>query len=76
MLSVLLVEDNDNLRAALAVGLAATGAVRVCGDCASGEAALAAWRRVAAEIGTRQVPPAPVTSARRGTGRVRASGPG
>ncbi len=42
MLRVLLVEDNDNLRAALAVGLAATGAVRVCGDCASGEAALAA----------------------------------
>ena len=42
MLSVLLVEDNDNLREAMKVGLDATRAVRVAGGCASGEAALAA----------------------------------
>src|SRR4051794_3417016 len=42
MLNVLLVEDNDNLREAMRVGLDATGTVRVCGGCASGEAALAA----------------------------------
>ncbi len=41
MLNVLLVEDNDNLRAAMQVGLEGTGAVRVTGACASGEEALA-----------------------------------
>ena len=40
MLALLLVEDNERLRPALAGGLAATGAVRVVGQCASGEAAL------------------------------------
>jgi DNA-binding NarL/FixJ family response regulator len=42
MLSVLVVEDNPTLRAALQAGLDATGAVRVSGQMASGEAALAA----------------------------------
>src|SRR3954469_14019041 len=42
MLNVLLVEDNDNLREAMRVGLDATGTVRVSGGGASGEAALAA----------------------------------
>ncbi len=41
MLNVLLVEDNDNLRAAMQVGLEGTGAVRVTGACASGEESLA-----------------------------------
>jgi DNA-binding NarL/FixJ family response regulator len=41
MLSLLLVEDNERLRAALRAGLSATGRVRVIGDCASGEEALA-----------------------------------
>lgn len=42
MLTILLVEDNERLRPALAAGLNATGAVRVAGDCGSGEQALAA----------------------------------
>jgi DNA-binding NarL/FixJ family response regulator len=41
MLNLLLVEDNDSLRQALAAGLGASGAVRVVTGCASGEAALA-----------------------------------
>jgi DNA-binding NarL/FixJ family response regulator len=41
VLSVLVVEDNERLRPALAAGLEATGAVRVAGQCASGEEALA-----------------------------------
>jgi DNA-binding NarL/FixJ family response regulator len=41
MLTLLLVEDNEKLRQALAAGLEATGQVRVVHDCASGEAALA-----------------------------------
>jgi DNA-binding NarL/FixJ family response regulator len=41
MLDLLLVEDNERLRPALAAGLEATGEVRVVGACASGEAALA-----------------------------------
>lgn len=41
MLRVLVVEDNERLRPALAAGLAATGAVQVAGDCGSGEEALA-----------------------------------
>jgi DNA-binding NarL/FixJ family response regulator len=41
MLAVLLVEDNDALRRALRVGLEATGGVRVVGEAASGEDALA-----------------------------------
>lgn len=41
MITVLLVEDNERLRPALAAGLNATGAVRVAGDCGSGEEALA-----------------------------------
>jgi DNA-binding NarL/FixJ family response regulator len=41
MLNILLVEDNDNLRAALASGLDATGAVCVAHACGSGEEALA-----------------------------------
>jgi DNA-binding NarL/FixJ family response regulator len=40
MINLLLVEDNDNLRPALASGLDATGAVRVVHDCGSGEEAL------------------------------------
>ena len=41
MLNVLLVEDNEKLRAALRTGLEATGQVLTAYDCASGEAALA-----------------------------------
>src|SRR6266498_924696 len=41
MINLLLVEDNERLRPALAAGLNATGAVRVAGDCGSGEEALA-----------------------------------
>lgn len=41
MINLLLVEDNHNLRPALASGLDATGAVRVVQDCGSGEEALA-----------------------------------
>jgi DNA-binding NarL/FixJ family response regulator len=41
MLSLLLVEDNEKLRAALKSGLEATGAVHVVHDCAHGEDALA-----------------------------------
>lgn len=40
MLSLLLVEDNENLRAALKTGLEHTGVVRVVHHCDSGEAAL------------------------------------
>jgi DNA-binding NarL/FixJ family response regulator len=40
MIDVLVVEDNQRLRQALAAGLAATGATRVVGGCESGEAAL------------------------------------
>jgi DNA-binding NarL/FixJ family response regulator len=42
MINLLLVEDNDNLRPALAAGLDATGALHVVGGCGSGEDALAA----------------------------------
>ena len=42
MLTVLLVEDNEMLRAALKTGLEATGEVRVSGQMASGEEALGA----------------------------------
>ncbi len=41
MLKLLLVEDNENLRPALAQGLEETGAVRVVGACGTGEEALA-----------------------------------
>ncbi len=41
MIDLLIVEDNERLRAALGSGLEATGAVRVVGDCTSGEEALA-----------------------------------
>ena len=41
MINLLLVEDNERLRPALVAGLAATGALRVVGDCGSGEEALA-----------------------------------
>jgi len=41
MIDLLLVEDNDNLRPALAAGLDATGTLRVVHDCGSGEDALA-----------------------------------
>jgi DNA-binding NarL/FixJ family response regulator len=41
MLKTLVVEDNDALRSALKVGLEATGDVRVTGELASGEEALA-----------------------------------
>jgi DNA-binding NarL/FixJ family response regulator len=41
MLKLLLVEDNERLRAALKVGLEGGGTVRVLYDCASGEEALA-----------------------------------
>jgi DNA-binding NarL/FixJ family response regulator len=39
-LEVLLVEDNERLRPAMKSGLEGTGAVRICGDVASGEEAL------------------------------------
>ncbi len=42
MINLLLVEDNERLRPALAAGLSATGALRVVGDCGSGEDALVA----------------------------------
>ncbi|HEU5101978.1 MAG TPA: response regulator transcription factor [Roseiflexaceae bacterium] len=42
MINLLLVEDNQRLRPALAAGLAATNALRIVGDCGSGEEALAA----------------------------------
>jgi DNA-binding NarL/FixJ family response regulator len=42
VINLLLVEDNERLRPALAAGLAATGALLVVGDCGSGEQALAA----------------------------------
>ncbi len=41
MLNLLLVEDNEKLRAALKSGLEATGAVQVIHDCAHGEDAMA-----------------------------------
>ncbi|MBK9942039.1 MAG: response regulator transcription factor [Kouleothrix sp.] len=41
MITLLLVEDNERLRPALAAGLSATGAVQVVADCGSGEEALA-----------------------------------
>jgi DNA-binding NarL/FixJ family response regulator len=41
MLDLLVVEDNERLRPALAAGLAATGAVRVVGACGCGEEAFA-----------------------------------
>ena len=41
MLNVLLVEDNEKLRAALKTGLEQTGDVRIARDCASGEDAIA-----------------------------------
>lgn len=41
MLTLLIVEDNPKLRAALKTGLAATGAVAVSHDCGSGEEVLA-----------------------------------
>jgi DNA-binding NarL/FixJ family response regulator len=41
MLTLLIVEDNEKLRRALKVGLEATGAVRVVGEVASGEEAVA-----------------------------------
>jgi DNA-binding NarL/FixJ family response regulator len=41
MLTLILVEDNHHLRAALKTGLEKTGQVRVCYDCDAGEAALA-----------------------------------
>lgn len=40
MIDLLVVEDNERLRAALAVGLEATGEVRVIADCGSGEEAV------------------------------------
>jgi DNA-binding NarL/FixJ family response regulator len=40
MLNLLIVEDNEKLRPALKVGLAASGAVQVVYDCDNGEAAL------------------------------------
>src|SRR4051794_13286491 len=41
VLNILLVEDNERLRPAMAAGLSATGAGRIAGDCGTGEAALA-----------------------------------
>jgi len=41
MLTLLIVEDNPKLRAALKTGLSATGAITVAHDCGSGEEALA-----------------------------------
>lgn len=53
MLQVLVVEDNDRLREALATGLAATGAVAVAYACASGEEAL----EYCLQAGPTQAPP-------------------
>ncbi|GAB4456526.1 MAG: response regulator transcription factor [Anaerolineae bacterium] len=47
MLTLLIVEDNPKLRAALKTGLAATGAVSISHDCGSGEEALAYCLEVA-----------------------------
>lgn len=41
MIRLLIVEDNERLRPALAAGLAATGALEIVASCASGEEALA-----------------------------------
>ncbi len=49
MMTLLLVEDNANLRPAMAAGLEATGAVQVAHACASGEEALAYCLARAAE---------------------------
>jgi DNA-binding NarL/FixJ family response regulator len=49
MIRLLIVEDNERLRPALAAGLAATGAVQVAGECGSGEEALAACLEAAPE---------------------------
>jgi DNA-binding NarL/FixJ family response regulator len=49
MLTLLIVEDNEKLRAGLAAGLGHTGAVRVTGACGSGEEALAACLAVPPE---------------------------
>ena len=40
MINLLLVEDNERLRPALAAGLAATGALHIAGDCGSGGSAV------------------------------------
>ena len=45
-----LVEDNDTLRRALALGLEATGAVRIVGDCASGEDAVTSCLQYVPEV--------------------------
>jgi DNA-binding NarL/FixJ family response regulator len=50
MLTAFLVEDNGTLRAALKTGLEATGEVRVTGQMASGEAALAACLASAPDV--------------------------
>src|SRR3954471_9396540 len=50
MLNLLLVEDNDNLREALRVGLEATEALRVAAGCASGEEALAICLRARPDV--------------------------
>lgn len=49
MLKVLIVEDNDRLREALAAGLMTTGEVEIAGACASGEEALELCLREAPE---------------------------
>ena len=50
MLTLLLVEDNDALRAALKTGLEATGSVQVIGQMDSGEAALSACLASAPDV--------------------------
>ena len=50
MLTALLVEDNESLRAALKIGLEGTGEVRVIGQMESGEAALAACLASAPDV--------------------------
>jgi DNA-binding NarL/FixJ family response regulator len=50
MLDLLLVEDNDRLRAALAIGLEGTGKVRVMGACTRGEDALGYCLRLQPDV--------------------------
>ncbi len=57
MLDVLLVEDNDNLRAALKKGLEATGDIRVVFSSPSGEQAVAFCLDACAQTDQRSTPP-------------------
>ena len=56
MLTLLIVEDNDRLAAALETGFTATGRVEVLQRCAAGEAALA-WCLAQSAAGAPRRPP-------------------